>query len=87
MFGKLFSLLVVSGLFFPQTTGGDAWELIELVKDVDRLAEYNWAAVVCQFIVDALGETKEKMHTISSGKNSGSVNSDIRTKSLYPNPD
>jgi len=37
--------------------------LIDLVEDVDRLGEYSWAVVVCQFLVDALGETKEKMHT------------------------
>ena len=37
------------------------WELIELVEDVDRLPEYNWAVTVWKFLVDALGETKEKM--------------------------
>ena len=27
------------------------------------LGDYNWAAAVWQFLVNALGETKEKMHT------------------------
>jgi len=42
---------------------GVAWELIELVEDVDGLAEYNWGAAVWKFLVDAIGETKEKMCT------------------------
>jgi len=32
-----------------------------MVEDVDRLAEYNWVAAVCHFLVDGLNETKEKM--------------------------
>jgi len=27
------------------------------------LGDYNWAAAVWQFLVNALGETKEKIHT------------------------
>ena len=46
---------------FPEKCGGVVWELIELVEDVDRLPEYNWAVTVWKFLVDALGETKEKM--------------------------
>ena len=63
MFRKLFSLLVISGLFFARTAGGVAWDLMPLVEDVDSLGEYNWAAAVWQFLVDALGETKEKLRT------------------------
>ena len=37
IFRKLFSLLVVSGLFFPRSAGGVAWELIDLVEDVGGL--------------------------------------------------
>jgi len=66
MFWKLFSLLVLSGLYFPQSAGGVAWELIELVEDVDGLVEYNWGAAVWKFLVNALGETKEKMCTIKN---------------------
>jgi len=40
-----------------------AWELIDLVEDVDSLGDYNWAAAIWQFLVDALGETKEKIRT------------------------
>jgi len=36
MFRNLFSLLVMNGLFFPRS-GALAWELIDLVDDVDRL--------------------------------------------------
>ena len=61
MFQKLFSLLVMSGLF--SGVMGVVRELIDLVEDVDRLGEYNWAATIWQFLVDALGETKEKMRT------------------------
>jgi len=50
----------------PAKCGGVTWELIELVEDVDRLAEYNWGAAVWQFLVDALGETKEKMCTLKN---------------------
>jgi len=71
MFRKLFSLLVVSGLFFPRSAGGVAWELIDLVEDVDRLGDYNWAAAVWQFLVDALGETKEKMRRTKNVQISG----------------
>jgi len=63
MFQKLYTLLVLSGLFFPRNAGGVTWELIDLVEDVDRLAEYNWAGAVWQFLVDALDDTKEKMRT------------------------
>ena len=42
---------------------GVAWELIDLVDDVDRLGEYSWAGTVCHFLVDAIDETKEKMRT------------------------
>jgi len=34
-----------------------------MVEDVDHLAKYNWATVVCHFLVDVLDETKEKMNT------------------------
>jgi len=34
-----------------------------MVENVDRLGDYNWAATVWQLLVDALGETKEKMRT------------------------
>ena len=34
-----------------------------LVEDVDGLAEYNWASIVWQFLVDALDETKVKLRT------------------------
>ena len=60
MFRKLFSLLVVSGLFVPRSAAWVMWELIDLVEDVDRLGDYNW---VWQFLVNALGEIKEKMRT------------------------
>ena len=63
MFRKLFSLLVLSGLYFSRSAGGVAWELIELVEDVDGLAEYNWGAAVWKFLVDAIGDTKERMCT------------------------
>ena len=33
------------------------------MEDVDRLAKYNWEAAMWQFLVDALGETKEKICT------------------------
>jgi len=46
MFRKLFSLLVLSGLFFPRSAWGVAWELIDLVKDVDHLGDYNWVAAL-----------------------------------------
>jgi len=51
MFRKLFSLLVLSGLFFSHSVGGG------------RLGEYNWAGAICQFLVDALDKNKEKMRT------------------------
>jgi len=38
-------------------------ELIDLVEDVDHLGDYDWAAAIWQFLVDAVGETKEKMRT------------------------
>ena len=31
------------------------------MEDVDRLGEYNWAGAICQFLVDALDETRGKM--------------------------
>ena len=33
------------------------------MEDVDSLGEYNWAEAVWKFLVDALGETKEKLRT------------------------
>ena len=36
---------------------------MDLVEDVDSLGDYNWAAAVWQFLVNALTETKEKMRT------------------------
>ena len=50
------------GCFSP-VLQGVAWDLIHLVEDVDSLGEYNWAAAVWQFLVDAVGETKEKLRT------------------------
>jgi len=36
---------------------------MDLVEDVDSLGDYSWAAAIWQFLVDAMGETKEKMRT------------------------
>jgi len=36
---------------------------MDLVEDVDRLGDYNWAAAVWKFLVNVLGEIKEKMRT------------------------
>jgi len=37
LFRKLYTLLVVSGLFFPQCAGGVTWDLISMVKNVDGM--------------------------------------------------
>ena len=47
------------------------WELINMVEHVDRLSEYNWAAAVYQFLVDAFDETKEKMCTTKNVQTNG----------------
>ena len=73
MFRKLFSLLVVSGLYFARTAGGVAWDLINVVEDVDSLGEYNWAGAVWQFLVGALGETKQKLGTTKNVQMNGFV--------------
>ena len=63
MFRKLYALLVLSGLLFPYSDEGVAWELIDMVDDIDWMVGYNWPAVVWQFLVDAINETTDKMRT------------------------
>jgi len=58
MFRKLYTLFVLYRLLFLCSARGVAWELIDLVDDMDRLATVVW-----QFLVDALDERKEKMRT------------------------
>jgi len=40
--------------------------LIDIVDDVDGMADYNWSAIVPKFLVDVTEETKEKMHTMKN---------------------
>ncbi|KAJ8422140.1 hypothetical protein Cgig2_002648 [Carnegiea gigantea] len=63
LFTKLYSLLVMSGLLFPYSAGGVAWELIEMMEDVKAMAKYNWSKAVWSFLVEAIEEMKEKIHT------------------------
>jgi len=63
MFRKLYALLVLSGLLFPYSDEGVAWELIDMVDDIDWMVGYNWPAVVWQFLVDAIHEMTDKMRT------------------------
>jgi len=46
---------------------------MDLVEDVDSLGDYNWAAAVWQFLVNALTETKEKMRTTKNMQINGFV--------------
>jgi len=41
LFTKLYSLLVMSGLLFPRSARGVAWELIEMMEDVKAMTKYN----------------------------------------------
>jgi len=63
LFRKLYALLVLSGLLFLHYAEGVSWDLIDLVDDVDCMADYNWLAVIWQLLVDAIEEMKDKMHT------------------------
>ena len=63
MLRKLFTLSVLSGRLFPRSVRGIAWDLIDLVEDNDRLAEYKWTGAIFQFLVEMLDETKENMCT------------------------
>jgi len=71
LFTKLYSLLVVSGLLFPRTPGGVAWDLVPMVEDVGRLEEYNWSEAVWEFLVDAMAECQEKMGSMKNLKING----------------
>ena len=46
---------------------------MDLVEDVNRLGDYSWAAAIWQFLVDAMGETKEKMRTTKNVQINGFV--------------
>ena len=63
LFRKLYALLVLSGLLFLHYAEGVSWDLIDLVDDVDCMADYNWLAVIWQLLVDAIEEMKDKMRT------------------------
>lgn len=61
LFMKLYSSLVMNGLLFPCTAGGVAWKLIEMIEDVNNMAEYNWSQAVWSFLVEVIEETKGKI--------------------------
>ncbi|KAJ8433190.1 hypothetical protein Cgig2_025581 [Carnegiea gigantea] len=73
LFRKLYSLLVVSGLFFPWCAGGVAWDLISVVEDMDRVGEYNWAEVMQKFLVEVREKSKEKMRAMRNLQINGFV--------------
>ncbi|KAJ8427238.1 hypothetical protein Cgig2_016930 [Carnegiea gigantea] len=60
-FRKLYTFLIVSGLFFLRCAGGVTWNLISMVKDVDEVSKYNWSEAMQDFLVEAMEEIKEKM--------------------------
>jgi len=41
MFKKLYTFVVVSGLFFPRGAGGAAWDLVHVAEEVNGVGEYN----------------------------------------------
>ena len=63
IFREMYALLVLSGLFFLRRDGGVASNLIDMVDDVNGVADYNWSAVVWEFLVDTMEEMKKKMRT------------------------
>ena len=62
MFTKLYSLLIMSGLLFPHSTSVVTWELNKITEDVNGMAKYNWLQAVWNILVEAIEETKEKIH-------------------------
>ncbi|KAJ8420215.1 hypothetical protein Cgig2_021429 [Carnegiea gigantea] len=60
---EIVTLLVVSGLLFPQSAGGVAWDLVHIMEDVDGVREYNWSEAVWEFLVQAMEQSQEKIQS------------------------
>ena len=73
LFIKLYSLLVLSGLFFSYSAGGVALELITMTKDVKVMAQYNRSEPGLSFLEEAIEETHEKMRSTKTLQLNGLV--------------
>ncbi|KAJ8423886.1 hypothetical protein Cgig2_002936 [Carnegiea gigantea] len=55
--------MVMSGLFFPRTQYGAAWDVQKYIDYIGGLGQYLWAEVVQRVLVESLEEIQKKLYT------------------------
>jgi len=58
---KMYAFLVFSGVLFPRTPYGAAWNLLQYVEDIDGSGEYAWAEAVWRMVVVTIEDTQRKL--------------------------
>ena len=59
---KIYAFMVLSGVLFPRTPYGAAWNLLQYVEDIDRMGEYAWAEAVWRVLVETIEDTQRKLY-------------------------
>ncbi|KAJ8430269.1 hypothetical protein Cgig2_030668 [Carnegiea gigantea] len=58
---KLFTWLILSGLMFPCSVYGAAWELQRYANDVQGMSRYAWAEAVLRYLVQCLDDMQRRL--------------------------
>jgi len=58
---KMYAFMVFSGVLFPRTPYGAAWNVLQYVEEIDTSGEYAWAEAMWRMVVETIEDTQRKL--------------------------